>query len=422
MIKNKSILIIALIFSTFQIFSQTESNKTLFRFKYSKGDKIGIVSKVEEDVKINGRTMPHATILNRISMTITNTDEKGRGHHEANFMTSESFSDYGFFRAVDWDSYTTKSKYWRDKNGYFEIADEYFMPIVRDLPIFPEEPIEIGATWIKDGYEAEDFRKNFGLHTPLKVPFTATYKYLRDEEYSHETNEGKSEKRKLQVIQVKYKLMFESPEITDVNLLLNDPPITTLGSSTKTIWWDNERGQIDHYIENFRITIESYSGDVFIFTGQSTAEVTDFVKAATDDNVKIIQDKVSELGLENVSVSKSDKGLKIALENIQFEPDSAKLVYKEQKKLRDLAKILKSFPNDILVTGHTASVDDDEESCQVLSEARADAVANFLVKLHVRNENHIYTDGFGSKRPIGDNETEEGRKKNRRVEITILDN
>ena len=137
--------------------------------------------------------------------------------------------------------------------------------------------------------------------------------------------------------------------------------------------------------------------------------------------MKIVQTKVNELGLEDISVAKTDKGLQISIENIQFEPDSAVLRYSEQKKLRELSKILKSYQNDILVTGHTARVDDNEEECQTLSEERANSVANFLMKIRVRSREHLYTEGFGSKRPIGDNATEEGRKKNRRVEITILD-
>lgn len=414
--KSKFLSFLFAIFFCYQLFGQTE-NKKLLQFNYSKGDKISLVSRVEEDVRINGRRMPHATILNRVSMLISDVDKNGRGFYEAEFMTSESFSDYGFFRAVDWDSYKSKSKYWRDKNGTFEIADEYFMPIVRDMPVFPEEPVEIGDSWTKSGYEAEDFRKNFEIPNPVKVPFTATYKYLRDEDFTRENGE----KVNLQVIQAKYSLIFESPEVTNFDLLMKNPPVSTIGTSTRTIWWDNKRGQIDHYIENFKINIETYSGDIYIFTGQTTTELTEFIKSATEDNIKIVQDKVNELGLDNISVSKTEKGLKIALENIQFESDSAELVYKEQKKIRELAKILKTFPNDILISGHTASVDDDEESCQILSEERADSVANFLLKLRVRTENHIFTEGFGSKRPIGDNSTEEGRKKNRRVEITILD-
>ena len=396
--------------------SAANTEKKLLQFKYKKGDRLALVSRVEEDVSINGHRQPHMTILNRVSMLIKNTDENGRGFYEATFKTTESFSEFGFARSVDWEEFESESMYWRNRNGKFAISKIYFMPIVRDMPIFPDTPVGIGDKWEAEGYEAEDFRQNFKIQEPVKVPFTANYEYVRDEKIPDE--DGKE--TTYQIIKVKYSLMHTS-DVSDFSIIATNPPVSTMGISDRTIWWDNEKGQIAKSIENFRITIESYMGDIYIFRGTTTSELTEFQRTATDDNVKSVQVKVDELGLENVSVAKTDRGLQISLENIQFEPDSAILRYTEQKKLRELAKILKSYPNDILVTGHTARVDDDEEACQVLSEERADSVANFLMKIRFRTKDHIFTEGFGSKRPIGDNATEEGRKKNRRVEITILD-
>ncbi|BDC96566.1 MULTISPECIES: OmpA family protein [Treponema] len=400
----RKILSIAILAASIFSAGAQQSGKKLLRFRYSKGDKISMVSRVEEDVRINGKRMPHMTILNRISLSIDDTDGRGRGFITANFMTSESFSDYGFFRSVDWDQFSSASEWWRDSAGRFEIADEYFMPIVRDMPIFPEKEVGAGDTWTADGYEAEDFRKNFGVAKPVKVPFTAKYTYLRDE-------------GNLSVIQARYNLVFESP---DSGNYFSDPPASTMGYSDVTIWWDNDKGQIDHSEETFRISIETYRGTVYVFSGKSVTEVTEFVKAATDDNVKAVREKVDSLGIRDVSVAKTERGLRIALENIQFEPDSAILVESEKEKIRKIAQIISPFPNDILVSGHTASAG-DENSCQMLSEERADAVASYMAEIGVRTRNHIFTEGFGSRRPIGDNSVEEGRQKNRRVELTILD-
>ena len=133
-----------------------------------------------------------------------------------------------------------------------------------------------------------------------------------------------------------------------------------------------------------------------------------------------IEQIAKELEIENVSVKKGDKGLTISLENIQFEPDSAVLLPEEKLKLKKLSKILEDFPNDLLITGHTARRG-SEESCQILSEERADTVSQYLKRLGVRDEYHIFTQGKGSKEPVATNDTEEGRMKNRRVEITILE-
>ena len=88
--------------------------------------------------------------------------------------------------------------------------------------------------------------------------------------------------------------------------------------------------------------------------------------------------------------------------------------------LEKIAELLKAFPNnDLLISGHTA-LSGTMESCQVLSEQRAEAVADYLKKLGVKDAYHIFTRGFGASKPIGDNSTEAGMSKNRRVEITII--
>ncbi|HOX13559.1 MAG TPA: OmpA family protein, partial [Spirochaetales bacterium] len=57
-----------------------------------------------------------------------------------------------------------------------------------------------------------------------------------------------------------------------------------------------------------------------------------------------------------------------------------------------------------------------------LSVERAAAVADRLVRLGVRTPDRIVVRGWGAERPIDTNSTEAGRSRNRRVEITILEN
>ena len=134
-----------------------------------------------------------------------------------------------------------------------------------------------------------------------------------------------------------------------------------------------------------------------------------------------MQKKIKELGLENVTVKPDEKGLTIAIENIQFEPDSAILLESEKIKIQQIAKILENWPdNDILVTGHTALAG-TEKMRKILSEERASTVAEYLIGLNVRDRFYVFTQGFGAERLVATNRTEEGKARNRRVEITIMD-
>ncbi|MFH0932966.1 MAG: OmpA family protein, partial [Nitrospirota bacterium] len=63
---------------------------------------------------------------------------------------------------------------------------------------------------------------------------------------------------------------------------------------------------------------------------------------------------------------------------------------------------------------------DSEEYNQALSERRAEAVKNYLVKEEAAEKSKISTVGYGESRPVASNDTEEGRDQNRRVEVLIL--
>lgn len=412
---KRCVFFFAGIFLSVLAFSQ--EGEKLLRFKYKKGDNYRVLSTVSEVVKVNGRLNHNAEIVNRVSAHISEVDEKGRGLNEATFMTTENFTSTDATGPLTYGT-EYESKYWRDDRGFYEISDEYFMPVVRNVPALPKGAVKPGDTWTENGHEAHDLRRSFATNEPFKVPFTATYTYLRDEEGL--SSDSKHEKKTFQVLSVKYSLFFESPEPKNAYDFTEDYPVTTMGFSNQTIWWDNEKGQIDHYSEDFRIVMETYLGNQYDFTGKAHAEITDFERTATDKNLADVLEKVKDLELKDVSVTKSEKGLTISIENIQFRADSAELLNSEKKKLQKISKILEKYPNDLLIAGHTALAG-TPESCQTLSEERAESVAKYLIKNGVRDKYHIFTQGFGSRIPLASNDTEEGMAKNRRVEITILD-
>ena len=72
------------------------------------------------------------------------------------------------------------------------------------------------------------------------------------------------------------------------------------------------------------------------------------------------------------------------------------------------------------VRGHTDSTGDEAYN-QQLSEKRAERVAEFLIDSAELNPDGISFDGKGAKDPVAENSTAEGRARNRRVEIILLD-
>ena len=72
------------------IFTAFAQEGSLLRFKYKKDDSYRILSTVQEDVKVNGRLNHHAEIVSRVTINVTDVDEKGNGSMKGSFMTSES--------------------------------------------------------------------------------------------------------------------------------------------------------------------------------------------------------------------------------------------------------------------------------------------------------------------------------------------
>jgi OmpA-OmpF porin, OOP family len=105
-------------------------------------------------------------------------------------------------------------------------------------------------------------------------------------------------------------------------------------------------------------------------------------------------------------------------DHMSFETGSTQLTAGSAQTLSNLAQILKAYPNaQIQLSGHTDNVGSADAN-QSLSLNRADAIKAMLVGQGISAE-RISTQGFGQDRPLAPNDTEEGRARNRRTELTV---
>ena len=403
---KKSLLALAAL--TFFTTLCSAEDGVLFQFRQKKGDAVSHVATVEEEAYINGRLNNRTQFINRTSTTVTETQKDGSALLSTHYMTTQNnfFNSTG--RTLSWGEEDSVNIY-RDKNGQLHDSDNDFLPTVQSVPSFSDKEIKIGESWTSEGLEVHDCRELFNMDEAIRVPFTATYTYTGDEE---------ADGRTLQVIEVQYK--FYQDNLTDNQYNYGCTYAGTQGQALQTIWWDNERGDLDHYIEEFVIYMYDTYNNTFAFRGSAHGEVTEYKSVNDKENLKKLQKKVEKYKLDNISVKQSDKGLTISLDSIQFEPDSNVLLPSEKKKLEKIGEILQEFSNDLLITGHCAKRG-TVGAQQKLSEERADAVAEFLVEKGIRDQYHVFTQGKGATEPVASNDTEAGRVKNRRVEITIMD-
>ncbi len=146
-------------------------------------------------------------------------------------------------------------------------------------------------------------------------------------------------------------------------------------------------------------------------------------KATTEKIRKQIEDhqaKQTEKKAAPISVDNTEAGIRLTIQNLQFKADSAELLPGEEKRLDQIAEILRLADGaQFLIEGHTASTG-YEAGELMLSKERAFSIAAALTARGIENDRFICK-GSGGKKPIASNDTAEGKALNRRVEITILD-
>jgi outer membrane protein OmpA-like peptidoglycan-associated protein len=133
---------------------------------------------------------------------------------------------------------------------------------------------------------------------------------------------------------------------------------------------------------------------------------------------------VDELGcpleISKIEQQLLDSGL-IRTSNILFETSKADLKPESRRVLDDIGRTLRQWPSlEIEIGGHTDSRG-SEAFNKALSDRRAKAVRDYLVKNFPKiRPNNLRSMGYGESTPIATNDTVAGRAKNRRVEFKVL--
>ncbi|MCI5056192.1 MAG: OmpA family protein [Flavobacteriales bacterium] len=134
-----------------------------------------------------------------------------------------------------------------------------------------------------------------------------------------------------------------------------------------------------------------------------------------DRQFKIPQDK----GAYDLSVKLKYEPKHVVLYEVAFDPNSAHLKESSDRELRDLLELMSDKPHmQIEILGHTDSIGSIEHNMK-LSLERANAIKQYLVDGGIQ-EHRIKTSGHGPLVPIDTNTTEEGRARNRRIEVKVL--
>lgn len=134
-----------------------------------------------------------------------------------------------------------------------------------------------------------------------------------------------------------------------------------------------------------------------------------------DDQAEVLEEELPGAEVERVG-----EGIQVTFDSgILFDFDSYGLRPEAQEHLTNLVASLNEYPDsELLIVGHTDS-SGEEDYNQALSEERAEAAGNYLIRGGVL-PSRVRTMGVGETEPVGSNDTEDGMQQNRRVEVAIF--
>jgi len=105
--------------------------------------------------------------------------------------------------------------------------------------------------------------------------------------------------------------------------------------------------------------------------------------------------------------------------DIQFDSNKANIKPQYHSRLKKVADFMATYPETrALIEGHTDSVGSVAYN-QKLSQRRSESVRDYLIRNFNISPNRLIAKGFGEERPVASNDTDEGRRKNRRIQAVF---
>jgi outer membrane protein OmpA-like peptidoglycan-associated protein len=285
------------------------------------------------------------------------------------------------------------------------IDNDRGFPEFRNFPAFPPEAITPGSKWVAQGKRAVD-PLNEG--NTVVVPLVAEYEYRGVEEY-----------RNIPVHRIfaKYALHHQGQDF-QVRGSHNVDILIRVSNGILLMMRDN----LDETYSWPKGTVQGgNSGFTLRFRGFTLTFGDGLVPLDREAVITTVTARTRSLPPDSgIDMSPVPEGVKLTVKDIRFQPDSDEMLPAERPRLDIIARVLKETPDrTFLVEGHTAAIGRPAGEME-LSVQRARRMVDELTRRGIPAERFIYK-GWGGTKPIGDNSTDEGRRLNRRVEITILE-
>lgn len=384
-----------------------------FLFKDKKGDRYVINTHTDQEILINNVTAIRMDMRHKGELTVT-AEIPGAVTIKGKYDYYERpIGDSGAYRATNTRSYETEFN--RTPLGKMTVAEQYYYPVTRNVPLFPERDLSIGDTWEAEGEESQDFRKR-GIPNPYKYKTRVFYKYAGDVERDGETHA---------IIEFLYYVNERTPHTIQFGAPDGLIPARFFGVVKGKYFWNKKKNFTSYYESEYNFYFVNKNGTTNEFKGIDKGEIKKVPIITRDDENEIVTRLNRDIQQRQIpaEVTRNDRGVAVNFQGkVLFAFSSYELTEEAKARLKKIAEMLKELIKkhpgiEFRIEGHSDSIGRADRK-QLFSDRRAQAVANFLIQEGV-DASRISFRGFADTRPIAPNDTAEGRERNRRVEIII---
>jgi outer membrane protein OmpA-like peptidoglycan-associated protein len=323
-------------------------------------------------------------------------------------------------------------------DGTITIDKDQGFPSLRGFPTFPTSRVRPGYKWTAPGSRAVD-----PLHSgqPIIVPIIAEYEYKGTEWYQgvlvhrifaqySSRYQGSSGRNAEAFTQLR------DTHKVDILIRVEDGlPLFMRDSLEETYSWpDGSTIRFAGFTLTFGSGVVPMDKDAVVAILGNTLGIEQVPEEPVPEPVlsnsplasepphEEPQTEIPVTGLEHAAIDlvPVPEGVRLTVKDIRFIPNSSEFLAEEKPRLDLIAQALLQVPErSFLVEGHTAAAGSTDGDLE-LSIERAKRMVDELVSRGISPDRFIYK-GWGSSKPLEDNATEQGRSRNRRVEITILE-
>jgi outer membrane protein OmpA-like peptidoglycan-associated protein len=164
--------------------------------------------------------------------------------------------------------------------------------------------------------------------------------------------------------------------------------------------------------------------DTFIDCRERACDVEDIVRALqpppgqTPESPTVQYRGIPTTAVPAAAIPKTPLPKTAVAVNVYFATNSDRIAPKYYAELNKFGEALTRLPSTVEIAGHTDSIGADQFN-QALSERRARSVKRYLEQHFALPDERLIAKGYGESQPRASNETESGRRQNRRIEVAL---